>query len=186
MNVNIDIKWLDPKKLKPNPRNRNKHPKEQINRLAKLLEYQGWRLPIIVSNRSGMIVAGHGRLMAAKKLKMNQVPVCYQDFDDEDQEYAFLISDNAISEWAELQLDDINKDLAGLDGMSFDLDLLGMRDFQLSCPGDNNSDDAGDTSEKDIKDEHGEFVILLNCEDEEQQEELYSEMNKRKIKCKIL
>lgn len=148
MNADIDIKWLSPSKLKKHPKNRNKHPKEQIERLTKLLNYQGWRLPIIVSNRSGFIVAGHGRLQAAKKLKMNQVPVCYQDFEDEDQEYAFLISDNAISEWAQLDLSGINDDLKELDGLKFDIDLLGIQDFDLS----NKTEDSNDSKEIDIDD----------------------------------
>ena len=49
------------KKLVPNSRNPNKHPKKQIAMLAKIIEMQGWRAPITVSNRSGLIVRGHGR-----------------------------------------------------------------------------------------------------------------------------
>lgn len=142
MNSEIGIKWISPKELKPHPRNRNEHPGDQIERLTKLLNYQGWRLPIIVSSRSGFIVAGHGRLKAAKKLKMNLVPVSYQDFEDDDQEYAFLISDNAISEWATLNLSDINDDLKELDGINFDLDLLGFKDFELDIEKEEDDRDA--------------------------------------------
>lgn len=52
--------------LVPNPRNPNKHSDEQIKLLAKIIKYQGWRDPIVVSKRSGFITKGHGRLMAAK------------------------------------------------------------------------------------------------------------------------
>ena len=57
--------------LKPNPRNPNTHPKEQIELLAKIIKKTGWRSPITVSTLSGMIVKGHGRLMAAD-IKLNK------------------------------------------------------------------------------------------------------------------
>jgi DNA modification methylase len=117
--------------LKEHTKNRNNHPKEQIDRLVKLFEYQGMRHPIIVSNLSGCIVVGHGRLMAAKKLGAKEVPVVYQDFDNADQEYAFLISDNAVAEWAELDLSGINNDIGDL-GPDFDIDLLGLKDFTVT------------------------------------------------------
>ncbi len=83
-------------KLQPHPENPHKHSGQQIERLAKLIDYQGIRHPIIVSKRSGFIVVGHGRLMALKKLNVSVVPVDYQDFENEAQEYAFIVSDNAI------------------------------------------------------------------------------------------
>lgn len=118
------------KELKPNPLNRNSHPKDQIERLAKILEYQGWRYPIKVSKRSGLITSGHGRLEAAKLLKLKEVPVSFQDYADEAQEYADLTADNAIASWSELDLSGINSDIVDL-GPDFDLDLLGIKDFVL-------------------------------------------------------
>jgi len=49
-------------KLIPNPRNPNKHPDKQIALLAKIIRHQGWRSPVVISNRSGFVVKGHGRL----------------------------------------------------------------------------------------------------------------------------
>lgn len=118
------------KELKPNPLNRNSHPKDQVERLAKILEYQGWRYPIKVSKRSGLITSGHGRLEAAKLLKLKEVPVSFQDYTDEAQEYADLTADNAIASWSELDLSGINSDIVDL-GPDFDLDLLGIKDFIL-------------------------------------------------------
>ncbi|MGE0525883.1 MAG: site-specific DNA-methyltransferase [Bdellovibrionales bacterium] len=116
--------------LKPRPNNRNKHPKEQIERLARIIQYQGFRRPIIVSNRSGHIVCGHGRLEAAKKLKLQIVPVIYQDYDSDEQEYADHVADNSLQYWAELDLSGINQDVIEL-GPDFDIDLLGIKDFVL-------------------------------------------------------
>lgn len=119
--------------LKPHPKNRNKHGSDQIARLARVFEYQGIRHPIIVSNLSGFIVAGHGRLEAAKKLKFTEFPVDYQDFGSEEEEYAFLVSDNSIALWAELDLSGINADIGDL-GPDFDIDLLGIKNFKLDPP----------------------------------------------------
>ena len=67
-------------KLVPNPRNPNQHPEAQVALLAKVITHQGWRAPIVVSTRSGFIVAGHGRYEAAKVLGLESVPVDYQEF----------------------------------------------------------------------------------------------------------
>lgn len=95
-------KIVDTDALVGNPRNPNKHPKEQITALAKIIKRQGWRHPIVVSNRSGFVVKGHGRLLAAKELGVKQVPVDYQDYESEASEYADLMADNKIQEFSEL------------------------------------------------------------------------------------
>jgi DNA modification methylase len=131
MQVHIkDIKMVSLSELRPHPKNPNKHSKEQISRLAKILEYQGWRYPIKVSNRSGFITSGHGRLLAAKHLGLDSVPVSYQDYADDDAEYADIVSDNAIASWADLDYSAINSELANFDP-SFDIDLLGIENFKV-------------------------------------------------------
>jgi site-specific DNA-methyltransferase (adenine-specific) len=122
--------FLDLDVLHPHPKNRNSHPQDQIERLALLIENHGFRHPIILSKRSGFIVAGHGRVEAAKYLGIKYVPVDYQDFDSDEAEYAFLISDNAIASWSELDLGAINADIGEL-GPDFDIDLLGIRNFEI-------------------------------------------------------
>lgn len=121
---------VKPSKLKKHPKNRNKHPKEQIERLAKILTYQGFRYPIKVSKLSGFITSGHGRLEAAKLMKLTDVPVVYQEYESDEQEYADVQSDNAIASWSELDLSDINTDIQDL-GPDFDIDLLGIKNFTI-------------------------------------------------------
>lgn len=117
-------------KLKLHSKNANKHPDDQIERLAKILCAQGFRSPVIVSNLSGCVVAGHGRIEAAKANGWTHVPVNYQDFESEDQEVAHLHADNAIAAWAELDLSAINEQMGDF-GPDFDLDLLGLQDWKL-------------------------------------------------------
>lgn len=92
----------------PNPRNPNHHSDKQVELLAKVIKAQGWRAPITVSNRSGFIVRGHGRLMAAQLLGLDTVPIDRQDYESEAAEYADLIADNRIAE-----LSDIDNTLLG-------------------------------------------------------------------------
>jgi len=132
--VTIQVKCkgdlVDLHKLTPNPRNPNKHPEEQIERLAKIIDYQGMRSPIVVSNRSGFITKGHGRLEALKKLGWDKAPVDYQDYEDEAQEYADMVADNAIAEWAAQDLKEINMEMLDL-GPDLDVDMLGIKDFVI-------------------------------------------------------
>lgn len=122
---------IDIGKIIAHPRNPNQHSKDQISLLSKLIKYQGWRHPVIVSRKSGFVVAGHGRVEAAKLLGLNEVPVEYQDFDNEAQEYQFMVSDNSIQELSELDLTMVNQDILAF-GSDFDLDMLAIPDFNLS------------------------------------------------------
>lgn len=122
-------KLVPAKELKPYARNRNKHPKEQIERLAKLIEAHGLRHPIIVSTLSGEVIAGNGRLEALKLLKVKEIPVDYQEFPDANAEYAFSVSDNAVALWAELDISGINADIPDLG--PFDIELLGIKNFEI-------------------------------------------------------
>lgn len=112
--------------LLPHPRNPNQHPPSQISALAKLILYQGWRAPIVISSRSGFIVAGHGRYAAAKLLGVNVVPVDVQDFPDEASELAHLLADNQIAELAELDDQQVKALLSDLSADEFDLTLTGF------------------------------------------------------------
>ncbi len=126
----IEIVEID--SLVLNPKNNNKHPKEQIERLAKIIKYQGFRNPLVVSKRSGFVLAGHGRIEAAKLSGLKKVPVMFQDFESEAQEYAYMTSDNAIASWAEIDLTMINTELLEL--ADFDIEMLGLKDFEVVIP----------------------------------------------------
>ena len=126
-------KIIETDKLIGNPKNPNQHPKEQISALSKIIKTQGWRHPIVVSNRSGFVVKGHGRLMAAKELNTNFVPVDYQDYESEASEYADLMADNKIQEFSELDIKmsaDILKDIK--DSGDIDLEMSAFTEDALN------------------------------------------------------
>ena len=119
---------VDPATLKDHPKNANRHPREQIKALAGNIKQFGWRHPVVVSNQSGYIVMGHGRRDAAIELGCN-VPIDYQDFDNEDEELAVLVADNVIPELSTMddELLKANKEL--LEAAGFDLEIIGFEEL---------------------------------------------------------
>lgn len=148
--------------IKLNPKNRNIHTDEQIERLAKIYEYQGFRNPGTISNRSGILIAGEGRYRAAQLRGMKAIPCIFQDFEDEAQELAYGISENAISEWSILDRAGINADLADIGPI--DLDLLGMKEFTLDpIPFENDEDQEDEEfSDEEKSEEEKEKQIEEN------------------------
>ena len=135
-------------KLVRNPRNPNTHSDEQIRLLAKIIEYTGWRNPIVVSTRSGFIVKGHARLTAAEVLELEEVPVDYQDYDSEAQEWADMLADNRIAELAEIDRTVLKDLIEELDTGAIDIELTGFNDqaiedlmTEFHVPGEGLTDD---------------------------------------------
>ncbi|WP_221773366.1 ParB/Srx family N-terminal domain-containing protein [Ruficoccus amylovorans] len=144
--------------LKPNPRNPNTHPARQVELLAKNVRYFGWRHPITVSKRSGFIVAGHGRLEAARELGVQLVPVDYQDFASDNDEMAVLVADNRLAELASLDLNSLEGIIEELRVADFDTLLTGFDETDLdsllqgddTAPGDDDGDDELDKGDVTI------------------------------------
>jgi ParB-like chromosome segregation protein Spo0J len=125
--VNCAFDELVPlEKLVPNPRNPNQHPEAQVRLLAKVIAHQGWRSPIVVSKRSGFIVSGHGRYEAAKVLGLTAVPVDFQEFATDADEWAHLVADNRLAELAEVDGAALKEVLGELKAADFDMDLAGF------------------------------------------------------------
>ncbi len=112
--------------LRPNPHNPNTHPPEQLALLRKVILKTGWRAPITVSTRSGLIVRGHGRLLAAQAGNMTEAPVDFQDYETEEEERADLLADNQIPELAELDPTKLGDNLRFLEAQGADLEIAGF------------------------------------------------------------
>lgn len=111
--------------LRPNPKNPNKHPQDQIEKLGKIIRGNGWRNPITVSTRSGYIVKGHGRLLAAQLEEFTEVPVEYQNYESDEAELADLTADNRIAELAEMDSKMLADIFADIDTGAIDFELSG-------------------------------------------------------------
>ena len=142
--------------LKPNPRNPNTHPQRQVELLAKNIRYFGWRQNLTVSRQSGFLVSGHGRLMAAKHLGVDVVPVQYQDFASESDELAVLVADNRLAELAAVDLNELEKIASEWKLTDFDTILAGFEPADLegllNPKGDDGDDDDRHDKELDKSD----------------------------------
>lgn len=117
--------------VKPNPKNPNQHPAEQIELLAKIITTQGWRAPVTVSTLSGLVVRGHGRLMAAKYAGLEFVPVDLQHYDSMDAELADLLADNKIAELSDIDSKLLADVFADIKTDDYDLTLTGFSDGEI-------------------------------------------------------
>lgn len=158
-------------KITPYARNAKMHPAHQIEQIKKSINEFGFRDPIAVWH--GEIVEGHGRLIAAKELKMPEVPVIVLDDLTDEQRRAYALVHNKLT---------MNSD--------FDLELL---DMEL---GDITDIDMGDFGfENDIKGEPSNgnhsvgisdsISVVIDCANEEEAEEVYNELTAEGYSCRV-
>lgn len=152
--------------LRPNPENPNKHSDEQVALLAKVIRYQGWRAPIVVSNLSGLIVAGHGRFEAAKLLDVAKAPVNFQDFATPEDETAHLLADNRLAELAEMDPAELQAILKTLDAEM--ITVAGYDPAEL----DEQIAAAEKAAAKEESAVAPSFQLLITCKDEAHQVEI--------------
>lgn len=134
--------------LRPHPRNPREHSKAQISAIAEAIRRNGFRRPVVASRLSGVIIAGHGTVAAAKILGMDQVPVDWQDFPDEAAESAFLISDNHLARMGTVDSRMISEIIASFDGI--DLEAFGFSSSDQLKFGDGAKDDGASDRRKGV------------------------------------
>jgi len=118
--------------LKPHPKNPNTHLAAQVAAIAAVIEGNGWRAPITVSNRSAFITRGHGRLEAALLLGCEQVPVDFQDYASEQAELADMLADNHLAELAEIDEDRLVGVLKEVQATGHDVGLAGFTEDEVA------------------------------------------------------
>ena len=116
--------------LTPYANNARTHSDDQVNQIARSIEEFGFVNPVLVGS-DDVIVAGHGRLMAAKQLGMETVPVIVLGHLTETQRRALVIADNQITANSGWDEDLLKQELSELDALDFDLDLMGFSDEEL-------------------------------------------------------
>jgi len=117
-------------RLVPYTRNARTHSSEQISQIAASIQEFGFTNPILVDKKDG-IIAGHGRLMAAKDLGMTQVPVVVLDHLTPDQQRAYVLADNKLALNAGWDVDMLASEIEELQAVEFDLSLLGWSADEL-------------------------------------------------------
>ena len=126
----LAIAWRPLGELLPNARNPRTHSDAQVAQIAASIREFGWTNPVLVDGANG-IIAGHGRVLAARKLGMERVPVIELAHMSEAQKRAYVLADNQLAlnaGWDEALL---RLELADLSELGFDLGLIGFADGEL-------------------------------------------------------
>ena len=156
--------------LTPDPRNARKHPPEQIARLAGSIKEFGFLAPILI-NAKGTIIAGHGRVEAARKACLEEVPCLQVEHLTETQQRAYVLADNKLAQMAEWDDEMLALELKSLVDAGFDIDLTGFMDHELGdlLEADQIVDEADEIiHEQSLQVEpEQEYVIVLASSDEE-------------------
>lgn len=120
-------------KLIPYKNNARTHSDEQIEKIAKSMKEFGFINPILVDGNLN-VIAGHGRILGAKKLGMKEVPCLFIEDLTEEQKRAYIIADNRLAEDAGWDKELLKIELEDLKNMNFDITLTGfeLEDFDFS------------------------------------------------------
>jgi len=127
----MQIKLAEISNIKPYENNPRKLSEQAIEKVAMSLKEYGFRQPIVV-DKNMVIVAGHTRYRASKKLGLKQVPISVIDNLSEEQINAYRIADNRTAEESEWDSELLKMEIKDLEAKDFKLDLLGFNDEQLN------------------------------------------------------
>nr|DAH84327.1 MAG TPA: adenine specific DNA methyltransferase [Caudoviricetes sp.] len=162
-NVNI-------KMIKPYEKNARTHSKEQVERIANSIQEFGFINPVLIDSDYG-IIAGHGRVLGAKKLGMKEVPCLFVEDLTEAQKRAYIIADNKLTLDAGWDDEILKEELQALEEMDFDVSLTG---FDL---------DDFDFDQQDIEfDEEQEEEIEVPKEPKSKLGDIY-QLGKHRLMC---
>ena len=139
--MNVDRTLL--RELKPHPNNARTHSKKQIAQIAKSIEAFGFNNPVIIDDHK-RIIAGHGRVQAAKLLGLNDVPTIGLSHLTEAQIRAYVLADNKLAEKAGWDRDILAIELQGLMELDFDLELIGFEASEVDVILDGAKEAAGE------------------------------------------
>ena len=124
-------KW-DITRLVPYARNSRTHSDEQVGQIAVSIKEWGWTTPVLV-DEDGSIIAGHGRTLAAQRLKMTEVPVMVAKGWSDAKKRAYIIADNKLAMNAGWDNEMLALELGEIGDLGFDLDLTGFTADEITA-----------------------------------------------------
>jgi ParB-like chromosome segregation protein Spo0J len=161
------------KDLAPYAKNARTHSEEQIEQIARAIEQWGWTVPCLVDEKGGLI-AGHGRVLAAKQLGLDEVPVVVARGWSKAQKRAYVLADNKLTENGGWDDDLLKVEIGELQGEGFDLTLTGFSMDEIGeLLGETAADGIEDAPESKYKEQFGVIVI---CKDEAHQQEVFESL----------
>lgn len=178
------IEQMDTALCIPCENNARTHSDKQIDQIAASINEFGWTQPILVDQENN-VLAGHGRLRAAQKLKLKTVPALRIDTLSEAQRRAYMLADNKIalnSGWDEELL---KIEVSGLSELGFDLGVLGFEPQEIAKYLDLDAISLGE-DESMLDQEPEKFEVLIECGCENSQIELLDELDSRGLTCRAL
>jgi hypothetical protein len=173
----MEIEYRDTGRLAPYSHNNRKHSEKQIADIVRSIQEFGFDQPILI-NADGLIIAGHGRWMAAQQLGLDKVP-CVVTTLEEVQERARRILDNKLQNDSEWDFDAIGLEVGWLEDEGYPVEKWGLNRIGLS------SAEKNDAAEDDSIQKQ-QLHIVIDCDDEDQQKALHAEFTERGLKCKII
>jgi ParB-like chromosome segregation protein Spo0J len=179
MTLQIEYKKIND--LIPYIKNSRTHSPQQIQQLAASIKEFGWTNPILLDGDNG-IIAGHGRLAAARLLNQIEVPTIQLNGLNENQKRAYIIADNKLALNAGWDIEFLNLEIKDLQDAGFDLNLMGFSAEELKEFAPNEDKVIEDM---DIKDE-SRNLLMIECISEHELQNLFEEMQERGFECKIL
>lgn len=177
----MEVRNVSVKDLIPYDRNTKKHDKTQINNVAESIKQYGFVQPIVI-DKDNVVVIGHCRLLAAKQLKMKEVPcVCVDDLTEE-QAKALRIVDNKSNE-SEWDFDILPEELAELDLSDFSFDFGIEDEEEESEYSEDDTEESFYTEKTEIPQYQptGENVSLSDCFDDDKYKELLEKINNSSV-----
>lgn len=123
-----EMQFVQIAKIKPYKNNSKIHGKNQLKKLQESISEFGFLTPCLI-DRDYNLIAGHGRIEAAKELNMKEVPCVFVEELTEAQRKAYIIADNKLSELAEWNLEVLHQELDELSKAGMNISLVG---FQLN------------------------------------------------------
>ena len=141
MTTTTEFQLVDINKLVPYANNARTHNKEQILKLRSSLREFGFVNPVII-DREYNVLAGHGRIMAAKEEGIEEVPCVYADHLTEAQKKAYILADNRMALDAGWDDELLAVEMEELQNLGFDLGLTGFDESEIADLFDINSDEA--------------------------------------------
>ena len=145
-------------KLIPYVNNAKIHSEEQVTKIAGSIREFGFLSPVLIDAKYN-IIAGHGRVMAAKKLQLESVPCVFIEGLSEAQRKAYILADNRLSDLGSWDMEIVAGEFEELRELNFDLSLTGFSFPDLGDQGDWFEDrERNDTSRQEGNDEYNEFL----------------------------
>lgn len=153
-----DVQEVTLTKLVPYVNNAKIHSEEQVTMIASSIREFGFLSPVLI-DRDFNIIAGHGRVMAAKKLEMDAVPCVFVEGLTKAQRKAYILADNRLSDLGTWDMEIAAGEFEELRELNFDLSLTGFSFPDLGDTGDWFSDhERNDTSRQEGNEEYNEFL----------------------------